>query len=139
MAAFNVVRFRVVPGGEQQFIEAHERLLEPGFEGFLGGSLVRTGDRSFCMIGEWRDFQDIVDARPLMIGFLDSVRHLLEDLGGGLGVTDPVSGEVAVRLSPPKARKARPAARRGAAKRGAAKRARGKRGAVKHASAKRRR
>ena len=46
MAAFNVVRFRVIPGAEQQFIEAHERL-QPEFEGFLGGSLVRTGDRSF--------------------------------------------------------------------------------------------
>lgn len=135
MAAYNVVRFRVMPGSEQQFIDAHARLVEPGFEGFLGGSLVKTGDRSFCMIGEWRDFQDIVDARPLMIGFLDSVRHMLEDLGGGLGVTDPVSGEVAVQLRPRMAaKKARPAARRGGAKR-----ARGKRSAGKRASGKRRR
>jgi quinol monooxygenase YgiN len=132
MAAYNVVRFRVMPGSEQQFIEAHERLVEPGFEGFLGGSLVRTGDRTFCMIGEWRDFQSIVDARPLMIGFLDSVRHMLEDLGGGLGVTDPASGEVAVRLRPRKAaKKARPAAKRGGAKRAGGKRSAGKRAAGK--------
>jgi len=104
MAAINVVRFRVRPGGEQQFIEAH-RQMEPEFEGFLGGSLVSTGDQTFCMIGEWRDFQSIVDARPLMIAFLDQVRHLLEDLGSGLGVTDPVSGEVAVRLWPPRRRR----------------------------------
>ena len=134
MAAINVVRFRVIPGSEQQFIEAHERL-RPEFEGFLGGSLVRTGDRDFCMIGEWDDFQSIVDARPLMIGFLDQVRHLLEDLGGGLGVTDPVSGEVALRLWPPKAaKKARPAG-----KRRPAKRAKGKRPAAKRAAGKRRR
>lgn len=113
MAAINVVRFRVTPAGEQQFIEAH-RQLQPEFEGFLGGSLVNAGDRTFCMIGEWRDFQNIVDARPLMISFLDQFRHLLEDLGGGLGVTDPVSGEVAVRLWPPQAAKqARPAGKRG--------------------------
>jgi hypothetical protein len=31
-----------------------------------------------------------------MIGFLDEVRDMLEDLGGGLGVTDPVSGEAVV-------------------------------------------
>lgn len=40
-----------------------------------------------------------------MIGILDSFRDDLEDLGGGLGVTDPVSGEMAVRLGawqPPK-------------------------------------
>jgi hypothetical protein len=33
-------------------------------------------------------------ARPTMIGILDSFRDKLEDLGNGLGVTDPVSGEV---------------------------------------------
>jgi hypothetical protein len=139
MAAFNVVRFRVRPGGEQQFIEAH-RQLQPEFEGFLGGSLVNAGDRTFCMIGEWRDFQSIVDARPLMISFLDQFRHLLEDLGGGLGVTDPVSGEVAVRLWPPQAAKrARPAARRRPAKRAAAKRTGAKRTSRKRAAGKRRR
>lgn len=131
MAAFNVVRFRVIPGGEQQFIEAHERL-GPQFEGFVGGNLVRTGDRSFCMIGEWEDFDSIVGARPLMIGFLDSVRHLLEDLGGGLGVTDPVSGDVAIRLWPPKAaKKSRPAAKRRPDKRMKGKRAGGKRASGK--------
>jgi hypothetical protein len=31
-----------------------------------------------------------------MIGFLDEVRPYLEDLGNGLGVTDPVSGEAVV-------------------------------------------
>ena len=33
-----------------------------------------------------------------MIGLLDQMRDLLEDLGGGLGVTDPVSGEAVVSL-----------------------------------------
>ena len=40
----------------------------------------------------------IVAARPQMIAQLDKVRPLLEDLGGGLGVTDPVSGEAAMTL-----------------------------------------
>ncbi|MER8447136.1 hypothetical protein NKH52_28525 [Mesorhizobium sp. M1066] len=31
-------------------------------------------------------------ARPQIIGFLDTMRDMLEDLGGDLGVTDPVSG-----------------------------------------------
>jgi quinol monooxygenase YgiN len=134
MAAINIVRFRVRPGSEEQFIEEHQRL-RPEFEGFLGGSLVRTGDQSFCMIGEWEDFQSIVDARPLMISFLDSVRHMLEDLGGDLGVTDPVSGEVALRLLPAKAakKKAAPARKR------AAKRASAKRRPAKRAAGKRRR
>jgi len=38
--------------------------------------------------------QSIIAARPKMIARLDRIRDMLEDLGGGLGVTDPVSGEV---------------------------------------------
>jgi hypothetical protein len=84
------------------------------------------------MIGEWEDFQSIVDARPLMISFLDNMRHMLEDLGGGLGVTDPVSGEVALRLPPHKAARKKPAAaKKRPAKRASAKRASGKRAAAK--------
>jgi hypothetical protein len=33
-----------------------------------------------------------------MIALLDKTRSMLEDLGGGLGVTDPVSGETVVEL-----------------------------------------
>ena len=122
MSAFNVVRFKVRPGYEQQFVDAH-RKMRPELKGFLGGSLVRTGERTFCLVGEWRTFRSIEVARPQMIAMLDQVREMLEDLGGGLGVTDPVSGEAVARLGPPKARK--PVARktRGAAAKKAGKRA----------------
>ena len=80
MTAFNVVRFRVKPGNEQQFEEAH-RMAMPALKGFIGGNLIKTGDQSYCMVGEWRSFQSIVDARPQMIGLLDTMRGLLEDLG----------------------------------------------------------
>jgi hypothetical protein len=33
-----------------------------------------------------------------MIGLLDQFRGMLEDLGGGLGVTDPVSGTAVVEF-----------------------------------------
>jgi hypothetical protein len=39
-------------------------------------------------------------ARPAMIATLDTFRDRLEDLGQGLGVTDPVSGEVVVERRP---------------------------------------
>lgn len=99
MTAFNIVRFRVKPGREQAFIDAHQRM-DPVMPGFLRGALVRTGDRTFCMVGEWESFDRIVAARPTMIGMLDTVRDDLEDLGGDLGVTDPVSGEVVVDMKP---------------------------------------
>ena len=40
------------------------------------------------------NFQKIDRRVHLMIGILDGFREHLEDLGGGLGLTDPVSGEV---------------------------------------------
>ena len=97
MTAFNVVRFRVKPGREQEFLDAHKKMsLEVA--GHKGSNLIKTGDRSYCWIGEWNDMADIAAARPAMIANLDIVRDLLEDLGGGLGVTDPVSGPVALNL-----------------------------------------
>ena len=109
MGAYNVVRFRVKPGCEQRFIDAHKKA-RPAFKGFRGGALVKTGERDFCFIGEWSGFQKIAAARPIMIGLLDGMREYLEDLGNGLGVTDPVSGEVVVTLKaskrpPPKTTK----------------------------------
>jgi hypothetical protein len=93
MTAFNIVRFRTKPGREQAFIDAH-RNSDPSFKGAVKASLVKTGDRTFCLVGEWESFGDIAAARPEMIRLLDTFRDHLEDLGGGLGVTDPVSGEV---------------------------------------------
>ena len=104
MTAFNAVRFRVKPGLEQQFIDAHRKARE-GFKGFESGWLVKTGDQTFCFIGQWKSFQHLADARPQMIGMLDEVRHMLEDLGIGLGVTDPVSGEVVTTIGPKKTAK----------------------------------
>jgi len=98
MSAFNVVRFRVKPGREQAFIDAHRRA-DFGVAGFRRASLIKTGERSFCIVGEWDSLDALAAARPTMIGVLDSFRADLEDLGGGLGVTDPVSGEVVLSMS----------------------------------------
>ena len=116
MTAFNIVRFRVKPGRQEHFIAAH-RAAKPGFKGFRGGALVRTGDQTFCIIGEWASFKSLAAARPQMIGMLDSFRDDLEDVGNGLGVTDPVSGEMVVKL---------PASKRAKKKRGTAKKAKRK-------------
>jgi len=97
MTAFNVVRFRVKPGQEAAFVDTH-RTMESHLPGLRQFSLVKTGERSFCVIGEWDDLSALVNARAAMIGNLDRLRPLLEDLGNGLGVTDPVSGEAVLQL-----------------------------------------
>ena len=61
-------------------------------------NIIKTGERTYCIIAEWTDMAALAAARPQMITTLDSFRDTLEDLGGGLGVTDPVSGEVVLVL-----------------------------------------
>ena len=95
MTAFNVVRFRVKEGREQAFINAHEGSRED-LVGSRRFTLIKTGDRSYCIVGEWDSMQSLIAARPQMIARLDTFRDMLEDLGGGLGVSDPVSGEAIV-------------------------------------------
>jgi antibiotic biosynthesis monooxygenase (ABM) superfamily enzyme len=97
MTAFNVVRFRVKPGREEAFLDAHRRA-NAGFKGFRRGSLIRTGERAYCMVGEWDSYESLAAARPQMIALLDTFRGELENLGGGAGVTDAVSGEVVLEL-----------------------------------------
>jgi len=98
MTAYNIVRMRAKPGREQELI-ALNRDMEPEMvarlkkNGFRRGAVVKTGERSYCFIGEWDSFDSIVKSRSDMIKDLDRMRDLLEDLGGGLGITDPVSGE----------------------------------------------
>ena len=96
MTAYNAVRFRIRPGREKEFIEAHGRARPHDWPGFRRGALIRTGERAYCMIGEWESTDAMAAARPAMIKVLDGFRDTLEDLGGGLGVTDPVSGEAVV-------------------------------------------
>lgn len=97
MTAFNIVRFRVKPGREEEFLEAH-RKIRRSFPGLQNFSLVRTGDRTYCVVGQWANFNDIINARTSLISTLDSFRDCLEDLGMGLGMTDPVSGEAVMEF-----------------------------------------
>ena len=68
------------------------------WEGLQSANIIKTGERTFCIIAEWRSMEDLAGARDAMMATLDSFRDTLEDLGGGLGVTDPVSGLVVLHL-----------------------------------------
>jgi hypothetical protein len=97
VTAINVVRFRIKPGNDQAFLDAH-RDGKAAWPGLQRGIIVKTGDRSYCLIGEWSDPQSLAAARAEMIETLDTFRHTLGDLGSGLGVTDAVSGPVVLAL-----------------------------------------
>jgi antibiotic biosynthesis monooxygenase (ABM) superfamily enzyme len=97
MTAFNAVRFRVKPGREQEFLDAHKRV-HTDWPGMRHVNIIKTGERAYCIIGEWDDMDALANARTNMIATLNSFRDTLEDLGGGVGVTDPVSGPVVLEL-----------------------------------------
>ena len=97
MTALNAVRFRVKPGREQDFLDAHKKV-QANWPGLSHANMIKTGERTYCIIAEWADTDSLVNARAHMIATLDSFRDTLEDLGGGLGVTDPVSGPVVLSL-----------------------------------------
>ena len=93
MAAFNVVHFRVKPGQDDAFLEAH-RSGKADWPGLVEGHIIKTGDHSYCLIGRWPS-QDVMSAAmSAMIATLDSFRATLDDQGPGKGVTDAVSGVV---------------------------------------------
>jgi quinol monooxygenase YgiN len=97
MTAFNVVRFRVKPGRQKEFVDAH-RQIAADWPGLTHANLVRTGDRTYCLIAEWTDEEALAEARPKMIEALNSFRDTLQVLGPKVGVTDPVSGPVVLEM-----------------------------------------
>jgi quinol monooxygenase YgiN len=97
MTAFNAVRFKVKPGRNDEFVEAHRRV-DRDWPGLRRVNLIQTGDQTYCIIAEWDDMDSLAAARPNMIPTLDTMRDTLEDQGGELGVTDPVSGPVVLEI-----------------------------------------
>ena len=91
MTAFNAVRFKVKPGRNQDFLDAHEKIARD-WPGLRRVNLIQTGDQDYCVIGEWDGMDAMADARPHMIATLDTFRDTLD------GETDPVSGPVVLAL-----------------------------------------
>ncbi len=93
MTAFNVVRFKVKPGMEGAFLDAHRNIAR-SWSGMRQANIIKTGEGRYCIIAEWESMDALAAGRPQMVATLDSFRQTLEDLGGGLGITDPVAGPV---------------------------------------------
>lgn len=66
MTAFNAVRFRVKPGREEDFLNAHSKV-ERNWPGMQHANIIKTGERTYCIIVEWTDMAALAAARPQMI------------------------------------------------------------------------
>ena len=67
MTAFNAVRFRVRPGQDQKFIDAHKNISWPGLR---HAYMIKTSDHTYRIIAEWPDMETLANARPNMIATL---------------------------------------------------------------------
>ena len=72
MPVFNTVRFRVKPGQETRFLDAH-RDGKANWPGLLRGAIIATGDRSYCLIGEWADADARAQARAGAGGYVQAL------------------------------------------------------------------
>lgn len=98
MTVMNVVHMRVKPGHEDEYVRIHEGMSAAAMPGMKNFWLVRSGEHNFIVVGEWDSIDAMAAARPAMIANLDKLRPILEDLGGGRGVTEPWSGDVALHM-----------------------------------------
>jgi hypothetical protein len=98
MTAMNIVHMRVKPGKDDEFLAIHRAFGAEPMAGSESFDVVKTGERSYCIVGRWQSVEAMVGARPTMIANLDRLRPILEDLGGGRGVTEPWSGNVVLSL-----------------------------------------
>lgn len=97
MTAFNTVRFKVKPGSDQAFLDAHQQVGSQ-WPGLIRAHIIKAGEGAYCLVAEWRDTDALAEARPAMIATLNSFRDTLDDLGEGRGLTDAVSGPVVMAL-----------------------------------------
>lgn len=90
----NIVRFVAKEGKEEKFLEIFNTFVMQEGENY--SILVHTGDREYVAVGAWESEVAMVNARPNMIGNLNQMRDLLEEISPELGVTDPRSGKILV-------------------------------------------
>ena len=95
MSGFNVVRFTVKEGMDDEFINQNKNF---SFDvaGFKHGNMIKTGDHNYCFIAEWDSAKDSINAEEKMVSMLDCFRDTLEEQSDGGGVTDFVVGDAIV-------------------------------------------
>lgn len=98
MTAYNVVHMRVKPGREADFLAVNQAPGEEVKAGLRKAAIIKTGERSYCFIGEWDSIEALAAARGDMVAHLDTIRDMLEDLGDG-SVTQASSGTTVAERS----------------------------------------
>tara|TARA_E500000331_G_scaffold306374_1_gene310648 strand:+ start:310 stop:672 length:363 start_codon:yes stop_codon:yes gene_type:complete len=88
------VRFQTKKGQENAFIEANLKFNVSNYTGCLSHQCINAGNGRFQSVAVWESEDALVEARPLLIKFLDTLRPMLAEISPELGVTDPISGNI---------------------------------------------
>ena len=88
------VRFKVTDGYRDALIDAMRGFDTQDYPGALSHQIIDIGDGRFQTTVVWENEDALVAARSDLINFLDSCRHLLDEISPELGVTDPISGQI---------------------------------------------
>ena len=88
------VRFKVKDRNRDALIDAMRGFDTQDYPGALSHQIIDIGDGRFQTTVVWENEDALVAARSDLINFLDSCRHLLDEISPELGVTDPISGQI---------------------------------------------
>ena len=96
MAGFiSTVRFLVKEGCVDEFMRMHNSPDGINQKGIgIKQYMTKTGDRTFTWIGLFESEDQIAGLRPHLVGELDKIRDLLDEISSEVGLTDPASGPV---------------------------------------------
>jgi hypothetical protein len=96
MVAFNLVRARVLPDREAEFLQANDDPGQGVGDGLRCMSLVRTDEHSYVFVGEWDSLDALAAARPALGRWIEGMRPMLEAWSDGADL----SGRVVARMKP---------------------------------------
>ena len=88
------VRFKAKGGNQHALIEVLKSFDVKDYAGAVSHQIIDIGDGTFQTTIVWENENALVSARSNLIKFLDSSRHLLDEISPELGVTDAISGDI---------------------------------------------
>ncbi len=88
----NIVQFKPKQGEFDHVVHALSNI--DLFDGMIETFVVKINEDTCCSIGIWESEAHLINARPQMIEFLDSIRDKLDIISDEHGVTAPLSGPV---------------------------------------------
>ena len=97
MQTCNVVRMRVKPEFEAEFLALNENPSHGVEQGLIHSFLVRTGERTYCFVGQWSSMEAQAVGQAVIAAQWDCMRHMLEELEGERGHADQLCGEIVAK------------------------------------------